>query len=66
MRKEIIEKVAMIIYYHENGVYPGEFQQIYGHEQISWETLNDDQKEKLRIQSREVLGYLNYSGLIKF
>lgn len=64
-RHEVIEKVAMIIYYHENGVYPVEYHRATGVQQPSWESIPETRKDEFRVQSREAISFLLYNGILR-
>jgi hypothetical protein len=65
----LIEKVAEIIYKHQGGLYPEEYENVNGHQQRFWKTdkpwdaqpeleLCEWERDEYRLQAKKVLEYL--------
>jgi len=64
-KKELKEKVAMLIYYHEGGVGPDEYLEVMGRIQPHWNELAEWERDEYRYQAESVIKFLSYNGLLK-
>lgn len=73
-KKDLIEKIAKIIFAYDGGMYPEEYEKCTGKKKDewgSWETehltnegyLTEWQRDDYRLQAKKVLEYLEEQGL---